>query len=873
MATEHAADRRAESFRGLLLRHRGRTGLTQRQLAERVGVSRGSLQDWEAGLNYPDAQHLQALIAAFLEAGGLTVGGEAIDAEALWDAALRQAPRMQTPFDVVWWAGLLPRRAESAQRGAPPAPEAAAGHAADDWTSERRQDWGEAPDVLRFVGRARELATLREWVLAERCRLVVVLGMGGIGKTALAARLAQDVMPAFQRVYWRSLRDALPTGQWLAGAIGFLSDQQLRPPEGEAKQLAALLQLLRERPSLLVLDNFETLLEAGDREGGYREVLNGYGRLLAAIGEGRHQSCLVVTSREAPPELVVLPGDAVRRLQLGGLGVPEGQVLLADKLLSGNPEDWANLTSRMGGNGLALKVVGESIREIFGGDIRAFLDESGLGTIIGGIRRLLAEQIERGSALEQDLMTKLAVEREPVTVAQLISDIGPRVARGNVLEAVEALRRRSLIERVETEGASAVHPLAGFTLQSVVLEYVTDRLVEGVADEIAHGRPAQLIDQPLIKAHAKDYVRQSQERLIGEPVLQRLGAELGAPAAEQQLLASLEGWRNLPYAEQGYGPGSVVNLLRLLRGDLRGLDLGGLALRQAYLAEVEAQDASLEGANLSEAILAEAFNFPFSVALSGDGAYLVAGTSEGEVWLWRVADRTPLLVLQGHTGAVYDLALSADGRLLASGSEDATVRLWEVPTGRLLATLQGHTGAAWAVSLNADGRQLASGGMDRTVRLWQTPFATLASDEQVAGGRLLATLPGHTGVVYGVALSADGRLLTSGGQDGTVRLWGASTGQPLATLHGHTGGVRGVALSGDGRLLVSGGQDGTMRVWETSSGAPLHTLRTDRPYERVNITGLTGVTAAQRAALLARGAIEQNPAGDTSVQRPSKLAL
>jgi transcriptional regulator with XRE-family HTH domain len=608
MAKDHAADRSAESFQGLLLRHRGRTGLTQRQLATRVGVSRGSVQDWEAGRNYPDAQHLQALIAAFLDAGGLTIGSEAAEAEALWDAALRQAPRMQTEFDAVSWAGVIARRAESAQRGAPPPPEAAAVHPTDDQTSDRRQDWGEAPDVLRFVGRAHELTTLREWVLAERCRLVAVLGMGGIGKTALAARLAQDVMPAFQHVYWRSLRDAVPTGQWLAGAIGFLSDQQLRPPEGEGNQLATLLQLLRERPSLLVLDNFETLLEAGVREGGYRQVFSGYGRLLAAIGEGRHQSCLVVTSREAPPELVVLPGGAVRRFKLGGLGVSEGQVLLADKQLSGNAEDWANLIGRMGGNGLALKVVGESIREIFGGDIGAFLDESGLGTVIGGIRRLLAEQIERSSALEQDLVTELAVEREPVTVGQLIAYIGPRAARGDVLEAVEALRRRSLIERVETEGASA------FTLQSVVLEYVTDRLVEGVADEIVRGRPAQLIDQPLIKAQAKDYVRQSQERLIGEPLLQRLEAELGAPAAEQRLLVLLEGWRSLPYADQGYGPGNVVNLLRLRRGDLRSLDLGRLAIRQAYLAEVEAQDASLAGANVTEAVLAEAFNFPFSVA-------------------------------------------------------------------------------------------------------------------------------------------------------------------------------------------------------------------------------------------------------------------
>src|SRR5438105_2492674 len=146
----------AESFQGLLLRHRGRTRLTQRQLATRAGVSRRSVQDWGAGLNYPDPQHLQALIAAFLETRGFTVGAEAVEAEALWAAALRQARRMQTPFDAGWWASLLARRARSAQHTDPPRSQVGA-----ERTLERRQDWGEAPDVLGFVGRTEEMATLR----------------------------------------------------------------------------------------------------------------------------------------------------------------------------------------------------------------------------------------------------------------------------------------------------------------------------------------------------------------------------------------------------------------------------------------------------------------------------------------------------------------------------------------------------------------------------------------------------------------------------------------------------------------------------------------------------------------------------------------
>jgi WD40 repeat protein len=107
-----------------------------------------------------------------------------------------------------------------------------------------------------------------------------------------------------------------------------------------------------------------------------------------------------------------------------------------------------------------------------------------------------------------------------------------------------------------------------------------------------------------------------------------------------------------------------------------------------------------------------------------------------------------------------------------------------------------------------------------------------------------------------VALAADGRLLATGGGYGTVRLWGASTGEPIATLQGHTGGVWGLALSADCHLLASGSEDGTVRLWDASGFTCLQVLRSARRYESVDITGLSGITAAQRAALLALGAVE-----------------
>lgn len=108
-----------------------------------------------------------------------------------------------------------------------------------------------------------------------------------------------------------------------------------------------------------------------------------------------------------------------------------------------------------------------------------------------------------------------------------------------------------------------------------------------------------------------------------------------------------------------------------------------------------------------------------------------------------------------------------------------------------------------------------------------------------------------------LALSEDGRTVVSGSFDRTARLWDIETGQLLATLPGHTGGVWGVALSGDQRMAASGSVDGAVRLWDIPTAACLHVLQGDRRYERLDISGMTGVTESQREALLALGAHEQ----------------
>src|SRR5437763_11239412 len=146
------------------------------------------------------------------------------------------------------------------------------------------------------------------------------------------------------------------------------------------------------------------------------------------------------------------------------------------------------------------------------------------------------------------------------------------------------------------------------------------------------------------------------------------------------------------------GPANLVALLRLLRGHLRGLDLSHLALRGAYLQEVEMQDASLVGVTLRDTVFTEALDATWSVAISRNGQYWAAGSRRGEVRVWREAGQTLHLVWQAHTDTVSALAFSPDERRLASGSWDGTITLWELERGVPLWTVWQTTCVSLAFS-------------------------------------------------------------------------------------------------------------------------------------------------------------------------------
>ena len=179
----------------------------------------------------------------------------------------------------------------------------------------RYRDLGIAPDVSTFCGRDKELTTFKQWIIKDKCRVVAVLGMGGIGKTFLAAKLVEQIEDEFDFVIWCSLRNSPSLTSLLREVIDFLSNKR-----NKAADIKTLLKYLRSYRCLIVLDNLETILQPGNFAGNYRGGYEEYGDLLKLVEETCHQSCLVLTSREKSFEIASQEAkkSLVRSFNIGG---------------------------------------------------------------------------------------------------------------------------------------------------------------------------------------------------------------------------------------------------------------------------------------------------------------------------------------------------------------------------------------------------------------------------------------------------------------------------------------------------------------------------------------------------------------------------
>lgn len=410
-------------------------------------------------------------------------------------------------------------------------------------------DWEEAPDVEVFYGRHQELQQLEAWIGDDRCRMVIITGMAGVGKTAFALTFGDRIQPKFEYLMWRSLQTSLPLPCLLDSLLTSFGQPSTRDSNQDFYQLS---HYLHHHRCLIILDGLETVLNTPIIAKEYTSFLQ---KLSRDRHPDRHQSCILITSQIYPTAIEI--NRPVRELKLQGLLPADAVNLLRERGCPDDPQSVTNLIHLYRGNPLALKLVAPLIQSVFAGSIGEFLSQNIL--VIGDrLRSLLKQQFAQLSELERDILYWLAIWQEPVSFSRLQTH---RLATdpAAVLQGIVALEQRSLLEK----WFSADQPM--FTLQPVVMNLVTDELVAQAVQEIQLA--VQHLDVTQFRVLRTHWLlRPGTDDIVGDRILTHLREQLwhiygtALPTVLQQVRSQLE----LLPSGTGYTLGNLVALLKHL---------------------------------------------------------------------------------------------------------------------------------------------------------------------------------------------------------------------------------------------------------------------------------------------------------------------
>ncbi len=422
------------------------------------------------------------------------------------------------------------------------------------------------PRPLALYGRTSELDNLQRWIVSERRGLVAIVGEGGIGKTEIAAYVAQVLWGHFQRIFWCSLHNAPPLELLLARIFESTLntwDADCAPPSNGRDLTADLIHLLKKQRCLLILDHIDAVLGQGsvDDRGASGQNRSAFENLLHQLSRTPHQSCLLLIGRQMTAGLNHLCRDhpTVPTLALEGLSPRAGRAALEDRgVYWGNSADWQGLIQRCKGNPLTLKITGAVVQHQFNGELRPYLNDPNL--MFQDLNDLLNQQFNQLPQLEQRVMYWLALERQPVSLETLTTIILPGIPQQQIFSVLKDLLSRALICKQST---SFTQPLA-------VMEFCTEKLCRQFSQELMSGHPDFLIHYALVRTQGSTMVQNIQQRLLINPILQRLARQLSSPAEVHRKIFTIRlKFQQEKYPSVGHG---INNLEALSQAAHRNLN-------------------------------------------------------------------------------------------------------------------------------------------------------------------------------------------------------------------------------------------------------------------------------------------------------------
>lgn len=197
------------------------------------------------------------------------------------------------------------------------------------------------------------------------------------------------------------------------------------------------------------------------------------------------------------------------------------------------------------------------------------------------------------------------------------------------------------------------------------------------------------------------------------------------------------------------------------------------------------------------------------LAINADGTYLVSGSADTSIKVWDLNNYQIIHTLNGHSHTVLDVAISANGKTLASASADTRIILWDLNSGKKIKTLEANSGLVFGVWFHPSEQMLVSiHDGDKTIKFWS-----------LQTGEVLRTIPTNVEIIS-AAISSDWEILAGGGGDTSysIGLWDLKAGKGITYFSGmrefeHQGCVYAVDFNPQIKMLATGSEDFTIKLW------------------------------------------------------------
>ncbi|MDY6784576.1 MAG: NB-ARC domain-containing protein [Cyanobacteriota bacterium] len=343
-------------------------------------------------------------------------------------------------------------------------------------------DWGCAPEVESsyFYGRQAELRQLQQYC-DRNDRLIAIYGMAGMGKTWLSVRWVQTVESQFDFIIWRSLRHKPTLSELLSDLLEVLFLQTSPASKDINGQISQLMNNLREKRGLIVLDDLEDIFGREKLAGHYASGFEEYGDFFERIATERHGSCILLISSEKLTDWVKLEGAKVKSLKLEGSTEIAREILKEKEIEKTN--EWEELIKLHQGNPFAVKMVASILKNLYQNRVGEFLKpQLSLSASLSQstyLTFLLEQEFERFAEAEKYLAYWLAIQKKPTTTKQLQEFYErTQLEENQLLSILSSLDRRSLLEKSNFNSKTV------FSLPRLIRRYFSNHLVQSILQGI-----------------------------------------------------------------------------------------------------------------------------------------------------------------------------------------------------------------------------------------------------------------------------------------------------------------------------------------------------------------------------------------------------